>query len=269
MDKVISDIYTTNEYNQFRLIEGNRQIRVNRKLENSILEKGILTPIAVNSTLEILDGQHRFYIAKKYGINLPYYVTISQNMADIIELNNTVYNWSVQDFINKYVEDGKEAYTELNELIHRFKYIPLGDMVSAALGNLNKSTKDIDIVKEGNFNFLDVEEFKLVVFKFNDFIYKTELKSVSGLFIAFFNMYTIKKFNLELFIEKINEQDIKTKIIGIRNGEQLLKRFVRAYNYNLKEGSNSYIEYKMKKNRTVAITDERIKNLINPVQVRM
>lgn len=175
------------------------------------------------------------------------------------------YDWSVQDFINKFIDDGNNSYIELNNLMHKFKKIPVGDMVSAALGNLNKSAKDIDIVKEGNFDFINREEFEKILIKFDDFIYKTEMKPVSGLFIAFFNMFTIKKFNLESFIEKMNEQDIKMKIIGIRNGEQLVKRFVKAYNYNLKEDSNNYIEYKMKKNHTVNITEERIKNLIKPL----
>ncbi|MEI5993742.1 ParB N-terminal domain-containing protein [Candidatus Enterococcus mansonii] len=262
MDKIVSDIYITSEYDQFKLIKGNRKIRVNRKLENSILEKGILTPLAVNSLLEILDGQHRFNIAKKYGIPVPYYVTISKNMDDIIELNNTAHNWNVQDFINKYVEDGRLSYIQLNELIHRFKKVSVGDLISAARGNLSKSTKDIDVVKEGNFDFVNRIEFETVLSEFDNFIYKTDIKPVSGTFIAFFNMFTIKKFDLDSFIEKVNEQDIKTKIIGIRNGEQLLKRFVKAYNFKLKEGSQKYIEYKMKNNRTIMITDERRKNLI-------
>ncbi|MGG5342218.1 ParB N-terminal domain-containing protein [Enterococcus sp. AZ192] len=263
MDKVISDIYITNEYNQFKLVSGNRKIRTNRKLEKSILEKGILTPIAVNSTLEILDGQHRFYIARKNGIELPYYVTVSKNIDDIIELNNTAHNWAVQDFINKYVDEEISDYIELNNVINRFKSIPLGDIISAALGNLNKSTKDIDIVKEGSFAFVNKEGFESILINFTEFIYKTGIKPVSGLFIAFFNISTIRKFELGSFIEKINDQDLKNKILGIRSGEKLFKMFIRAYNYGLQETSHKYIEYKVRKNRTIIILEERIPSLIN------
>ncbi|WP_430602602.1 hypothetical protein IGJ02_003035 [Enterococcus sp. DIV0724b] len=264
MDKIISDVYLTNEYEQFKKIPGNRKVRANMKLEKSILKKGILTPIAVNSIMEIIDGQHRFNIAKKYQLPLPYYVTISKNMDDIIELNNTSHNWSIQDYINKYVSDGIESYIKLNDLLSRYKKIPIGDIISAAQGSLVKSCKENDKLKDGRFTILNEIEFEPVLNKFNDFIYKTGINPVSGSFTAFFNIINIKKFDLNSFIEKVNDQDLKTKIIGIRKSEQLLKRFVETYNFGLIPGSCNYIEYRMEKNRTIAIKEEYIKNLISP-----
>lgn len=261
MDKIISEVYLTTEYNQFRTILGNRRIRTNSRLEKSILKKGILTPIVVNSIMEIIDGQHRFNIAKKHQIPLPYYVTLSKKMEDIIELNNTSHNWNIQDYIDKYADDGIESYITLKKLLEYFSKIPAGDMISAAQGNLVRSGKDTDLLKDGEFVILNKIEFEVVLTKFYDFIYKTGVKPVSGSFIAFFNIINVKKFDLDSFIEKVNDQDLKNKIIGIRNGDRLLKKFVLTYNHGLSTGA---INYKIKKNKSIVIKDEYIKNLILP-----
>lgn len=99
-DKILSDIFLTEDYSQFKFLVGNRKVGINRKLEKSILDKGILKPIAVNSNMEIIDGQHRFVIAKLHNLSIPYYVTITKNLDEIIELNNTSVNWTIRDYIN-------------------------------------------------------------------------------------------------------------------------------------------------------------------------
>lgn len=264
MDKIISDVYLTNEYSQFKKILGNRKVRKNVRLEKSILKKGILAPIVVNSIMEIIDGQHRFSIAKKHKLPLPYYVTVSKNMEDIIELNNTSHNWVIQNYIDKYANDGIESYIKLKEILSQYSKISTSDLISAAQGSLVKSSKDMDALKDGEFAFLNEFEFEVSLKKFYDFIYKTEINPVSGVFTTFFHLINIKKFELYSFIEKVNDQDLKNKIVGIRDPDRLLKKFVYAYNDNLSEGDYSYINYKIKNNRVLVVKEHYIKNLVLP-----
>ncbi|MGO3792717.1 MAG: ParB N-terminal domain-containing protein, partial [Enterococcus gilvus] len=132
MDREISDIYITNNHEIFSLLETNRKISKNKKLEESILEKGILRPIAVNSMMQIIDGQHRYSIAKKYNLDIPYYVTMNKEMNDIIEINNTVHKWTLKDYINKYVAEGNLEYINLQRIMKTNKKISNSDMVSVA-----------------------------------------------------------------------------------------------------------------------------------------
>lgn len=257
MNKVYGEIYLASEYDQFKLIKGNRKISCNAKLEKSIKEKGILRPIAVTSNMEIIDGQHRYMIAQKYNIPLPYYMSSSKNIDDIIDLNNASHKWTIEDYVHKYKEDGLVDYIRLEQLIKQYNYVSLGDLCSAAEGYLNNSHKSLNNIKEGKFKFYNYIELTNCLGEFEEFIYQTQVRSTAGVFNDFFNMYIIKKFALENFVKRINMKDVKRKIIGIRDSRKILKEFVEAYNYNLTEGSKNYIEYKLNKDRSVTILSER------------
>jgi hypothetical protein len=134
VDGIHGKIYLASEYNQFKLVKGNRKIDTNLKLEQSIKKIGILRPIIVNSNMEILDGQHRYSIAKKYALPLPYYVSSSKNIDDIIDLNNSSKKWSIEDYINKYKQDGLSDYEQLDYLRTEYRNVVFGDMIYAAQG---------------------------------------------------------------------------------------------------------------------------------------
>lgn len=262
MDNILGEIYLASEYDQFKLINGNRDIRYNKNLEKSILNDGILRPIAVNSNMEILDGQHRYTIAKNHNLPLPYFVTVSRTINDIIDLNNAAHKWKIIDYVHKYKEEGLRDYHLLEDMILNNKNIAIADLISAAQGYLNKNHIAINKVKNGSFNYKNYEEFLVCINLFREFIYKTRIKSNTGVFMAFFSLVTIKKFNFETFIERANLQDIRNKILGIRDSVTLTRIFVEAYNYNLKEGSKKYIEYKLKKDRSIVILEERNNSLV-------
>lgn len=117
MGKNIGKIYETEEYNKFKLLKGNRKIKKNLSLEQSIIKNGILIPIAVNEKFEILDGQSRYEIAKKYGKKIFYCISEGLGMDEVIELNSTKKAWKFDDYINKFVVDKNQEYEKLNDLI--------------------------------------------------------------------------------------------------------------------------------------------------------
>lgn len=263
MDNILGEIYLASEYDQFKLISGNRDIRYNKKLEESILKDGILRPIAVNSNMEILDGQHRYTIAKNHNLPLPYFVTVSRVIDDIIDLNNAAHKWKVIDYVHKYKEEGLHDYLLLEDMILNNKNIAIADLVSAAQGYLKKNYTAMNKVKNGSFSYKNYEEFSIYVDLFKEFIYKTRIKPNTGVFMAFFSVVTIKKIDFYYFIERVNLKDVRNKILGIRDSAKLTKIFVEAYNYNLKENSQKYIEYGLKKDRSIIIMEERNNKLMH------
>ncbi|MDT3506176.1 hypothetical protein NPQ23_00730 [Enterococcus faecalis] len=56
MDREMSDIYITEEYEMFSFLRSNREVTLNKKLENSILQKGIIRPIIV----KLHNADHRW-----------------------------------------------------------------------------------------------------------------------------------------------------------------------------------------------------------------
>lgn len=234
----MSDIYITEEYEMFSFLRSNREVTLNKKLENSILQKGIIRPIIVNSTMQIIDGQHRYSIARKYGLPVPYYVSVNKEMNDIIKINNTACKWRVIDYINKYVILGNEEYKKLKDLHIENNKIPLVELVSVCMGSWTRQNKMMTEVKNGMFSFYNYEELKNLLNEYNDLKKNTQIKDAGAVFQAYFNLSSIMKYNQKWFIKKVNGLEISRKVLGIRQPEKVLKLFLETYNDNLKKNSN-------------------------------
>ncbi|EOS7807262.1 ParB N-terminal domain-containing protein, partial [Enterococcus hirae] len=100
MSEVIGKIFVTKDYAKFKKLKGNRQIKKNQNLEESIKNSGIMIPIEVNEHFEILDGQNRFELAKKWNQLIPYRILDGSGIQEVIELNSTTKSWTLIDYIN-------------------------------------------------------------------------------------------------------------------------------------------------------------------------
>lgn len=119
-------IYFTNEYARFRMINGNRQLN-EKKIKRIIAEiqdgNDMLRyyPIQVKEKadrLDILDGQHRFYICRKLKRPV-FYILVQEekNMHDIAKINSNVEKWKPDDYINCYIHLGNKNY----EAVQKFR----------------------------------------------------------------------------------------------------------------------------------------------------
>ena len=122
-------IHFTNEYARFNMINGNRQLN-ERKINKIIKEidngNDMLRyyPIQVKENkerLDILDGQHRFWISKKLGRPV-FYILVQEekSMPDIAKINSNVEKWKNDDYINCYVQHGIEDYTILRDFFEKY-----------------------------------------------------------------------------------------------------------------------------------------------------
>lgn len=122
-------VFFSAEYGKFRMIAGNRDLneqKINKIMKD--IEAGIdvlkYYPIQVrekDGRLEIIDGQHRFWIAKKLG-RAVFYILLGEDRSiyDIAVINSNTEKWKTRDFINAHITLGNEHYKELDEFMKKY-----------------------------------------------------------------------------------------------------------------------------------------------------
>lgn len=112
-------INKTSDYAMFKFHENNRKIDQSNleNIKRSIKINNLLAfrPIMVNEKLEILDGQHRFLVAKELGLDIFYQVNEESEDEDIILMNANQKRWTLEDFINFHATKGSEAHRQLQK----------------------------------------------------------------------------------------------------------------------------------------------------------
>lgn len=123
-------IYHTKEYGRFKMINGNRQLNEAKikKIKADIAE-GLdvlrYCPILViekKGRMEIIDGQHRFWIAKELGCPVWYIMTEKMELIDIAKINSNTEKWKTKDFINCYIQLGNENYIKLQQFMDTYGF---------------------------------------------------------------------------------------------------------------------------------------------------
>lgn len=153
-------IYKTKDYNIFKKHHGNRNIseKMLKMLKDSILHKNLLEfrPILVNSSMEVMDGQHRLNAARDLDLEIYYRIYDEYQSKDIILLNNNQKSWSYDDYCNYYENEANINYLRLRRFCESN-----GLSISAGyifLNGVNGQNKNKDF-KEGKFIFPEEDSF--------------------------------------------------------------------------------------------------------------
>lgn len=121
-------VYFSKEYSQFKMLVGNRELNASKikKIINDI-DNGTdvlrYCPIMVaekNGKLEIIDGQHRFFVCKKIKSPVWYILAQDMNLYDIAKMNSNTEKWKSKDFVNCYVQLGNKNYKKLQEILDEY-----------------------------------------------------------------------------------------------------------------------------------------------------
>ena len=129
-DKKITSVYETQEYDRFKIIDGNRELDHVEKVKKSIEKVGYLyCPILCNENWEIVEGQHRFTACKELGLPIMYVMQEGLNITQVQALNTCAKQWNTKNHIHaystgaletpdyKYIEILVKKYSNLNALI--------------------------------------------------------------------------------------------------------------------------------------------------------
>ncbi len=122
------NVYFTKEYDQFKMIEGNREINESLvlRLEKSISKNGyLMSPIFINEKHEVIDGQHRLKALKMLEKEVPFIILPGYNGKEMQVLNQTGTNWKTSDFMEYWITKDVYDYKVLKEFHQRFKQFSL------------------------------------------------------------------------------------------------------------------------------------------------
>lgn len=150
--RITGNTYQTTDYDQFKRLEGNREIRSIRvnKIKKSIETAGyIYNPIVVNEKFEVIDGQGRLEVLKLLGMPVDFVVAKGAGIKECIALNASSTVWCMKDYIESFCELGYEDYITLNELLQEYPELKFNTVVCIASGIASLPTKSI---KEGKLH---------------------------------------------------------------------------------------------------------------------
>lgn len=214
-------IYFTDNYSLFRIIDGNREINTAKisRIENEILH-GVdvlrYCPIIVQEKvdnnhqayLEIIDGQHRFYVAKNTLSRVWYVLVKTFDLKDIASINSNSSNWKAQDYINCYLKQKNPNYETLNEFLLKYqlplsvtiKLLSTGNPISTggvAVEPMVKFRKGLFVTQNVN----QAVEFCNDLLLFSDFKYYRERTFVG----AIYTIIQANKIDIKTLAEKVKQ----------------------------------------------------------------
>lgn len=155
------EIKHTKDYDSFQHFESNRP--VNKKHLQSLIQdptfpaKFSTCPIVVDANLYIIDGQHRFFAAKKLGIPVFYIIDPTATENDINIRNTQTRRWSRTHYIHFYV-DKNPSYRLIKELMEEH-HVHANFVLAVIRGVLPESTSGLlkYQLRKGEINCIEKE----------------------------------------------------------------------------------------------------------------
>lgn len=119
-------VYSSRDYDSFKIINFNRELsKSNLQRLRTLTEKEFklhMFPIIVSTNLEIIDGQHRFHVAKEMGAPI-YYIVQKVNrvsVADVYTVNIAGKKHSIADKLEMLYKAGHGEIWKVYELYNLF-----------------------------------------------------------------------------------------------------------------------------------------------------
>jgi len=155
MVKINTQISVERDYDLFKTVTGNRQVRPAhvKKLRVS-LEQDPETikynPILINEHWQVIDGQHRLEAIKQLSLPVYYIQVPGLKLGDVQKLNSASKQWQPIDYANAFSKLGNNNYTlyiEVKEGAHKelslnhdslLKYLSLDNPITSQSFNEGK-----------------------------------------------------------------------------------------------------------------------------------
>jgi len=153
-------IKVTNLYNVFKNITGNRELNMNKikRIEKDIasgLNMLPYCPIIVDEEMNIIDGQHRFFIARKLKQYIHYIVAPELSLHEIARVNSNTERWKGKDFIHCYATQGNENYIKLQAFMDKYHLPHSTAMTLLATGGAQEGSSRLkEVFETGKFMVL-------------------------------------------------------------------------------------------------------------------
>ena len=251
----VNEIYETSDYDMFKLSKSNRNVAYRKELFEEA-KKGFIAPIVVDKNMIVIDGQSRLFHARKAEVPIKFFVDENISEKDIVRMNTTQKSWTNKDYIESYANQGSEEYVSLLNLLNK-KYAGTTVVISVAR-NKTTSSGITELIKSGNFEFINFEE-TLNFFKYYEkFRKETDTPKRTKPALALYSLFRIEGFDGDRLIRKVLQKkfddDLRTKGYNLT---EALKEFIDKYNDKLSQDSPLFIEYYIKNNGELIIENTR------------
>ncbi len=240
-------IYWTKEHARFNMILGNRQLdeRKIKKIQKDIKEGlNVLRffPILVkehDGRLDIVDGQHRFYVARSIGSAVWYIIVNGLTLLQIAKINSNTEKWKPKDFIYLYVQNDNENYKKLQEFMDLtgFPLTTAQKLLSGEKMGTGTDEKKKDNFEHGHFEIDDYD--KAVQFYEKLVKFKTFPGWKTGYFITAIEVLLKNgKCDFDDLVEKFNQKpDNLIKQMSVKN---YLANLETVYNFRMQSRRTIY-----------------------------
>lgn len=235
----IEALKKTSDYSRFTFMKGQRPVNINttecRVLVDSMCEYGFLPayplmvrPNGAAGKFVIVDGQHRFTVAKELGLEV-YYV-VDQTSIDVTKINKTQRQWKTIDYAHRWASEGLEAYRELIDF-HIAYDVPITTAASVLRGTIAFVNIKNDFY-EGRF-FISNRDKAIEFFSIFKSIYDLNKRAKNNNFItALWSCFFVEYFEPERLVSTIRKYPQKLTNCGTR--ENFLALIEEIYNHGRK-----------------------------------
>jgi len=245
---ISGQIYFTNDYDKFNVRADNRIVSEHhvKQLMSSIKnhDKTSLNPIMVNSNYEIIDGQHRFHACKNLDLPIYYIVDNDFQKNQMIALNTSQKNWSLNDYLRYYMQNGSHDYIKLKDFMD-----DVGFPLSITLKWIaNKTSNSYKQFKVGGFKFqLAQERMNAIIAasRFIEHLKSKDFKPISVYYNASFHEALMSFFlsplcDVERFFDRLEKA--QHKFHNCMGKTNFLKQLLEIYNYEKQKDRLKIIE---------------------------
>lgn len=163
--KTTVKILQTKNYDQFKMISGNRPVDINHvnHLVSLNSQENLLWmfPATVTKDNYLFDGQHRLEACRANDWDF-YYIVSDKTLAElgdtIVALTNTAQKrWNLIDFIHYYVLHKKEQYIFLQQLLDTY------GMTHSNILTLASGASQAKAIKRGELKLFSTDEDKQII----------------------------------------------------------------------------------------------------------
>ena len=231
-------VQTSKNFKMFKFLNGNRSVdnKHLKRLEKSMSEKKLFSPILVTKNMEILDGQHRFLVSKKLQLPLDFIVVDdSDGLQDVHTYNSMSKNWNADDYMNSYAVIGNENYIIYRDFKNKYK-LPHSQTLMILTNQISNRGDLFRKYQSGNLKIKDLDianETAIKIVALKDF-YKGYQRS--SFVLTMISLFKNDLFNFDEFLHKLKLQPTSlVDCTGLRQYKQVIEDI---YNYKRREKVN-------------------------------
>lgn len=234
------EILKTTDYDMFKLLEDNRDIKDARVARLVLMIQDCndlhLHPIIVNKNMEVIDGQTRLSAAKMLEVPIYYIVDENYSSKKMITINTSQDSWTVADFMKYWLIHGSEEYLKLKNFMDETNF-----SLQICLRWNGEGGEDTKMFKEGKFEFKVQPKHRRAidaVLRFIEFLRDTGFRAERMYQSRNFHQaskifFMDQKVDHERFFDRLERCPIRFKyVIG---KDDYVRQFVDIYNYDMRK----------------------------------